>query len=339
VSEPLLSVRGLGVRYALPASWFGKARQLQALASVSVDLAAGETLGVVGESGSGKSTLGRAILRLVDPSEGSVLWQGRDLARLDEAAMRRVRRDMQLIFQDPFASLDPRMTIGETIAEPLTSFRPELARQARKQLVGAMLERVGLSADIVGRYPHEFSGGQCQRIGIARAMILGPKLVVCDEPVSALDLSIQAQIVNLLLALQQELGLSLLFISHNLGVVKHVSHRIAVLYLGRLVELGPAERLFATPRHPYTKGLIAAVPLPDPAAERSRVKLALIGEPPSPLDPPSGCAFRTRCPFATALCTAQIPELERVEPGAAAQWVACHHWRAIAATESAGRAG
>ena len=322
----LLSVRDLSVRFAIGGALFTAPRQLTALDQVSFYLAAGETLGVVGESGCGKSTLGRTILRLIEPNAGSVLWQGRDLARLDAAALRSQRRHMQMIFQDPLAALDPRMSVEQIVAEPLKSFRPELDRAAQAELVRAMLLRVGLSPDHARRYPHEFSGGQCQRIGIARAMMLAPALVICDEPVSALDMSIQAQIVNLLVELQQEMGLSLIFISHNLGIVRHVSHRIAVLYLGRLVELGPAEAIFRSPRHPYTRALIAAVPLADPVAERRRRKLPVIGEPPSPLDPPSGCAFRTRCPFATDICAAERPPL-----AGGSHAVACHHWQKIEA--------
>jgi oligopeptide transport system ATP-binding protein len=325
-AEPLLSVRALSVRFALGGALFARPRLLTALDQVSFDLAAGETLGVVGESGCGKSTLGRAILRLVEPSEGAVLWQGSDLGQLDAARLRALRRHMQMIFQDPLAALDPRMSIAQIVAEPLKSFRPELGRTEQAELVRAMLLRVGLAPEHARRYPHEFSGGQCQRIGIARAMMLAPKLVICDEPVSALDMSIQAQIVNLLVALQTEMGLSLIFISHNLAIVRHVSHRIAVLYLGRLVELGPAEAIFGTPRHPYTRALIAAVPVADPVRERRRAKLPVTGEPPSPLDPPSGCAFRTRCPFATDICAAVRPELE-----GDAHSVACHHWEKIAA--------
>jgi len=326
VSAPLLSVRDLSVRFDLGGTLFGRRRRLTAVDRVSFDLGAGETLGVVGESGCGKSTLGRAVLRLVEPSAGSILIEGRDLAGLDAAALRALRRDMQMIFQDPLAALDPRLTVEQIVAEPLASFRPELGRPARRALVAAMLRRVGLAPEHGRRYPHEFSGGQCQRIGIARAMMLAPKLVVCDEPVSALDMSIQAQIVNLLVALQEEMGQALIFISHNLLIVRHVAHRIAVLYLGRLVELGPAEQVFRAPRHPYTRALIAAVPVADPLRERARRPLPVHGEPPSPLDPPSGCAFRTRCPFATEICAQQRPALEG--PSHA---VACHHWQKIEA--------
>ena len=326
MSAPLLSVRDLTVRFELGGALFGRRRALTAVDRVSFDLAAGETLGVVGESGCGKSTLGRAVLRLVESSAGSIRFEGRDLAGLDAAALRDLRRDMQMIFQDPLAALDPRMTVEQIVAEPLASFRPELGRAARREQVAAMLRRVGLAPEHGQRYPHEFSGGQCQRIGIARAMMLAPKLVVCDEPVSALDMSIQAQIVNLLVALQEEMGQALIFISHNLLIVRHVAHRIAVLYLGRLVELGPAEQVFGAPRHPYTRALIAAVPVADPVRERARRPLPVHGEPPSPLDPPSGCAFRTRCPFATDICAQQRPALEGTSHA-----VACHHWQKIEA--------
>jgi oligopeptide transport system ATP-binding protein len=231
-----------------------------ALRDVTFDLFAGETLGLVGESGSGKSTLARAILRLVRSSKGSVVWRGQDLLACEPSALRPLRRDLQIVFQDPLASLNPRMTVGESIAEPLCIFEPGLNSQARRGRVAVMLERVGLAADMMGRYPHEFSGGQCQRIGIARAMILGPKLLICDEPVSSLDVSIQGQIVNLLLDLQRDAGTAMLFISHNLAVVRHLSHRILVMYSGRLVEIAPRDALFAAPLHPYTRALLAAVP-------------------------------------------------------------------------------
>jgi oligopeptide transport system ATP-binding protein len=253
-----------------------------------------------------------------------VTWLGQDLAHLTPEALRRLRADMQIVFQDPLASLDPRMTVGEIVAEPLRTFQPDLPKAEVKSRVVGMLARVGLGPEHLDRYPHEFSGGQCQRIGIARAMINRPKLVVCDEPVSALDVSIQAQIINLLMKLQREDGLALIFISHNLSVVRHISHRIMVLYLGRVAELADRRALFREPRHPYTQALISAVPLPDPELERARRHLVLKGELPSPLAPPSGCAFRTRCPKATSICAAERPILEMTEDG---HMVACHHWR------------
>jgi len=306
-----------------------------ALDGVTFDLFAGETLGLVGESGSGKSTLARAILRLVAVSRGSVAWRGRDLLSCDAAALRRLRRDLQIVFQDPLASLNPRMTVGETIAEPLRIFEPGLNAHDRAGRVGAMLERVGLTADMSGRYPHEFSGGQCQRIGIARAMILSPRLLICDEPVSSLDVSIQGQIVNLLLDLQRDAGTAMLFISHNLAVVRHLSHRILVMYAGRLVEVAARDVLFAAPLHPYTRELLAAVP-PLPGQSTLQAPPALIASRSLPIEAPSppidassplpaaGCAFRDRCAHALAACAATVPPLEEV---AAGHWVACHRSR------------
>ena len=326
---PLLAVRDLRVEFALPGGgFFSEPRALKAVDGISFDLMPGETLGVVGESGCGKSTLGRAVLRLIEPSGGKALWLGKDMQALGSKAMRDVRKDMTIIFQDPLAALDPRMTVEQIIAEPLVTFHKALGKDEIRRRVREIMARVGLSPHHVNRYPHEFSGGQCQRIGIARAMILRPKLVVCDEPVSALDVSIQSQIINLLIDLQKELGLSLIFISHNLSVVKHISHRIAVLYLGRLVEMGPAEEVFTAPRHPYTRALISAVPMPDPEKERARKRIVLTGDLPSPLNPPSGCTFRTRCPEAQDACATARPE---VEPVTADHQVACRRWRELAA--------
>jgi len=303
------------------------------LRDVTFDLHAGETLGLVGESGSGKSTLARAILRLIRSSKGSVLWRGQDLLACEPAALRPLRRDLQIVFQDPLASLNPRMTVGEIIAEPLRIFEPALNSQARSDRVGEMLERVGLAADMIGRYPHEFSGGQCQRIGIARAMILGPKLLICDEPVSSLDVSIQGQIVNLLLDLQRDVGTSMLFISHNLAVVRHISHRILVMYSGRVVEIASRDALFAAPVHPYTRALLAAVAvMPPPRGAAGPARAPLIGGPPiagaprraepaaSPAAADFGCAFRDRCAYAVGICGTTV----RLEEIAAGHWVACH---------------
>jgi oligopeptide transport system ATP-binding protein len=310
-TEPLLRVTDLRVEYGAHA----------ALCDVSFDLFPGETLGLVGESGSGKSTLARAILRLVRARNGSVAWCGRELLSCDAAALRRLRRDLQIVFQDPLASLNPRMTIGDSIAEPLHIFEPDLNARARNARVGGMLERVGLAADMSGRYPHEFSGGQCQRIGIARAMILGPKLLICDEPVSSLDVSIQGQIVNLLLDLQRDAGTAMLFISHNLAVVRHLSHRILVMYSGRLVEIATGDALFAAPVHPYTRALLSAVPSPTDV-RRSVESPPLPGDAPASAPMAGGCAYRDRCRYASAVCETTVPPLDEVSAG---HWVACHH--------------
>jgi oligopeptide transport system ATP-binding protein len=325
-AEPLLAVRDLDVRYAIRRGAFSGAAELRAVAGVSFELRAGETLGIVGESGSGKSTLVRAILRLIRPSGGRVSWLGQSMAELPASQLRALRGEMQVVFQDPLASLDPRMTILETVAEPLVIFRRKLSRADRKREVLAMLEQVGLGGAVADRYPHEFSGGQCQRIAIARALILKPRLLVCDEPVSALDVSIQAQIVNLLTKLQREMNLSLLFISHNLAVVRHVSQRVLVLYLGRVMELAPREELYTRPRHPYTHVLLESIPVTDPAREQARRRSGSIGEIPSPLSPPTGCVFRTRCPWAQPRCAAEVPPLESVSLN---HQVACVRWREL----------
>ncbi len=321
---PLLSVQDLKVHFTIGGSrLFGRAPGVvKAVDGVSFDLRPGETLGLVGESGCGKSTLGRAVLRLLPARGGRVVWLGEDLARLDDEAMREKRRNMQIIFQDPLASLNPRMTVGQIIAEPMTTFQPGLSGDQVKAKVKAMMAKVGLLPNQINRYPHEFSGGQCQRIGIARAIINEPRLIVCDEPVSALDVSIQAQIVNLLMDLQREMGMSLIFISHNLSVVRHISHRIMVLYLGKVMEIADRDSLYANPLHPYTQALNSAVPLPDPDLERQKVRIVLTGDLPSPLNPPSGCPFRTRCPRATEICAQTMPDLL---PAGPSHMVACHH--------------
>jgi oligopeptide transport system ATP-binding protein len=307
---PLLSVRDLAVTFDVHprGAWpWTPPLKLQAVSGVSFDIAEGESLGVVGESGSGKSTVARAIVGTLPSSGGSILFEGKDLARMDTRARRVHRRDVQMVFQDPLAALNPRMTVADIIAEPLVTHEPGTRKAEARVKVGALMERVGLLPNLMNRYPHEFSGGQCQRIGIARALILKPKLLICDEPVSALDVSVQAQVVNLLKELQREMGLSTIFIAHDLSVVRHVSDRIVVMYLGRLMETAPARALTDDPRHPYTRALIASVPIPDPVMEKARVRPVLEGELPSPLNPPSGCVFRTRCPQARPSCAGERP--------------------------------
>jgi len=328
MSEMLLDVEDLQVHFPIRIGGFlrGRYLPLKAVDGVSFTLRAGETLGIVGESGCGKSTLGRAILQLIEPTAGKIVWRDHDLTAADAERVRGFRRDMQIIFQDPLASLDPRMTIGDIVAEPLVTFEPRLARTAVKQRVQEMLATVGLSPEMLNRYPHEFSGGQCQRIGIARAMILEPELIICDEPVSALDVSIQAQIINLLQHLQREFGLTLLFISHDLSVVRRISHRVLVLYLGRIMEIAEAETLYSRPRHPYTRALISAVPIPDPDKERAKQRIVLQGDLPSPIAPPSGCVFRTRCQYADDMCARHTPTLNEAGRG---HEVACHHFEKL----------
>lgn len=309
----LLEVKNLKVHFNIASKsvWpWAKPANLKAVDGVNVRLYEGETLGVVGESGCGKSTFARAIIGLVEATEGEVLWLGQDLTKLDDEPLRQKRKEIQMIFQDPLASLNPRMTVGDIIAEPLQTFYPKLTKEEVKDRVKEMMMKVGLLPNVINRYPHEFSGGQCQRIGIARALILKPKMIICDEPVSALDVSIQAQVVNLLRELQKELGLSLVFIAHDLSVVKHISDRVLVMYLGNEVELGESDALFSDPKHPYTKALMSAVPIPDPKLERAKVIDMLEGDLPSPINPPSGCVFRTRCPQATEICAQTKPELK-----------------------------
>ncbi|MDE0046591.1 MAG: ATP-binding cassette domain-containing protein [bacterium] len=323
MSVPLLSVRDLSVAFRVRPGGsppWARPKELQAVRGVGFDLAPAETLGIVGESGSGKSTLARSLIGTVPATGGRALWQGKDLLGLNPGERRPLRRDMQMIFQDPLGALDPRMTAGEIIAEPLVTHEADLSRREITSRVSALLERVGLLPEHINRYPHEFSGGQCQRIGIARALIVRPKLLICDEPVSALDVSVQAQIVNLLRDLQRDLDLSLIFISHDLGVVKHIADRILVFYLGRVMEYGATRALVHDPRHPYTRALIAATPVPDPAVERGRPATGLEGEVPSPLSPPSGCVFRTRCPVARPSCAEAIPALDEHDDG---RFVAC----------------
>jgi len=322
----LLEIKDLKKTFSIASGLFARPLTLTALEDINFTIHQGETLGIVGESGCGKSTLGRCILQLLAPDEGQVLWLGQDLTRLPAEEMRKRRQDLQIIFQDPLASLNPRMTVGEIIADPLRTLRPELSKTERRARVLKTMESVGLLPEMINRYPHEFSGGQAQRIGIARALITEPKLIVCDEPVSALDVSIQAQILNLLAELKDEFGLTLIFISHNLSVVRHVSDRILVLYLGRIVELASGDDIYNDPKHPYTRALLTAVPIPDPKLARLRNIDALKGEIPSPINPPSGCTFRTRCRFAKPYCAEKRPPLEVIEGG---RLVACHRWREI----------
>ncbi len=309
----ILDVKNLKVHFSIAAKsvWpWAKPANLKAVDGVNVRLYEGETLGVVGESGCGKSTFARAIIGLVEATDGEVVWLGEDLTKLEDEPLRQKRKEIQMIFQDPLASLNPRMTVGDIIAEPLLTFYPKLTKEEVKDRVKEMMAKVGLLPNVINRYPHEFSGGQCQRIGIARALILKPKMIICDEPVSALDVSIQAQVVNLLKELQKELGLSLVFIAHDLSVVKHISDRVLVMYLGNEVELGESDALFSNPKHPYTKALMSAVPIPDPKLERAKTIEMLEGDLPSPINPPSGCVFRTRCPQATDACAETKPELK-----------------------------
>jgi oligopeptide/dipeptide ABC transporter ATP-binding protein len=292
--------------------------KVRAVDGVSFDIAAGETLCLVGESGCGKSTVAKLILRLIEPTAGSVALDGVDVTRLDEAGMRAHRRHVQMVFQDPYASLNPRLRAGMIVTEPLENYEA-MAASEREERAAKLLTRVGLRADAMHRYPFEFSGGQRQRLGIARALALNPGLIVADEPVSALDVSVQAQVLNLLMDLQEEYGLAYLFVSHDLGVVEHIGHRIAVMYLGRIVELASRDDLFAGPQHPYSEALIAAAPIPDPRAERARRTVE--GEVPSPMNPPSGCHFHTRCPYAVQRCREESPPLREIAPG---RLVACH---------------
>jgi oligopeptide/dipeptide ABC transporter ATP-binding protein len=311
MTPPLLELRDIKTHFPVY-SGIIRRRQLgtvRAVDGVSLDVAEGETVGLVGESGCGKSTLARTIVRLVPPTEGTVTFEGREISNLSEAAFRRIRPRLQMIFQDPYASLNPRMTVFDALAEPLRVHGLTNGKGVRRR-VSELMELVGLAPRFMRKYPHEFSGGQRQRIAIARALALDPKLVIADEPVSALDVSVQAQILNLIARLRDQMGLTLLFIAHDLSVVHYLSHRIAVMYLGRIVELGPAEDVFNRPRHPYTKALISAIPLPDPVLEKTRQRIALRDEPASPLNPPPGCAFHPRCPYAQRRCAESVPPLE-----------------------------
>jgi len=315
-NQPLISIKDLEVHFPVGGRrLFSRGVQMvRAVDGVSLDIQPGETLGLVGESGCGKTTLGRAVLRLVEPTSGNILFHDRDLAQLSKSEMRTQRRRLQMIFQDPYASMNPRMTVSQIIGEPLDTFQLASGSEKRAR-VQQLLEMVGLSPRFLRRYPHEFSGGQRQRIGIARALAVDPEFIVADEPISALDVSIQAQIMNLLSRLRQEKHLTYLFISHDLRAVRHVSDRIAVMYLGKVVELAPAKSVYANPLMPYTKALISAVPVPDPKVELARRRIVLEGDVPSPINPPQGCRFHTRCPFAIAACGQIEPKLAEIQPG------------------------
>ncbi len=325
MTEPLLKVENLVKHFPVRGGLLQRViDHVHAVDGVTFDVAPGETLGLVGESGCGKSTTGRCILQLITPTSGTVTFAGRDVSSLTGEELRALRRDMQIIFQDPFASLNPRMTVGGIIGEALIIHKLAPNRQAHEDRIVELLETVGLRADHMRRFPHEFSGGQRQRIGIARALAVEPKLIVCDEPVSALDVSIQAQVVNLLEDLQEKFGLTYIFIAHDLSVVEHISNRVAVMYLGRIVEIAPAEELYARPLHPYTEALLSAVPIPDPTIKRKRIKLE--GDVPNPINPPSGCHFHTRCPIRQLpRCATEVPKLEK---GADGHWVSCHFRKA-----------
>jgi oligopeptide transport system ATP-binding protein len=324
VSKPVLRVQDLTVTFTSVTGGMlhRRERQLRAVDGISFELNAGETLGIVGESGSGKSTLARAILGLVRPSRGRVQWMGEDLTGLDDETLRQKRKQLQIVFQDPVASLNPRMTAGDIIAEPLWTFYPNMERLQVEERTRGMMKVVGLLPNQINRYPHEFSGGQCQRIGIARSLVLNPRLLICDEPVSALDVSIQAQIINLMKSLQRKLGLALIFIAHDLSVVRHISDRVMVMYLGQAMEVSTKSNLYRKPLHPYTNALMKSVAIPDPRLARAkRQENWLKGDMPSPFQRPKGCVFHTRCPHRIKRCEADVPALRRLGHG---DWVSCH---------------
>lgn len=323
-NTPLLKVEHLHKEFPTGSGFMGgkfSKKVVSAVNDLSFEIRAGETFGLVGESGCGKSTTGRAIMHLDPPTSGKVYFEGRDISKMNKKELKAMRREMQFIFQDPYASLNPRMTIGEIISEPMVIHGIGTPEE-RIERVRELLDVVGLNPEHINRYPHEFSGGQRQRVGIARSFILRPKLIICDEPVSALDVSIQAQVLNLLKDLQKQYGTAYLFIAHDLSVVQHISDRVAVMYLGKMVELSDWESLYAEPNHPYTQALLSAVPIPDPDVQQNRKRIILAGDPPSPIDPPSGCRFHTRCPIAQAKCSEETPEFREIGEG---HYCACHY--------------
>ena len=332
MTEKLLEVKNLVKYFPVRGGVFSRVRaQVRAVDGISFDIEEGETLGLVGESGCGKSTAGRSILRLLEPTSGEIKFRGTNIVGLEREKMRLLRREMQIIFQDPYASLNPRMTVGSIVGEPLTIHKIAKGKERDKK-VAAILEKVGLRPEHMRRYPHEFSGGQRQRIGIARALALNPKLIIADEPVSALDVSIQAQVINLLEDLQKEFGIAYLVISHDLSVVQHICDRIAVMYLGEIVEIADADELVMSSRHPYTEALLSAVPVPDPGALNKKKRILLRGDVPSPVNPPSGCRFHTRCPYKEDKCSAEVPPLRVISGG---HMTACHFAEKIFASSAA----
>ena len=312
MADPILQLKDLKVYFQVGGGFLRKKDVVKAVDGLSLDIYPGETFGLVGESGCGKSTTGRAIVKINTPTDGEILFDGKDVTKLKGAELKQFKQNVQMIFQDPYASLNPRMTVGEIIKEPMDIHKIYDTEEEKEARVRELLELVGLKPDHIRRYPHEFSGGQRQRIGIARTLALNPKFIVCDEPISALDVSIQAQVINLLEEIQKEMGISYLFIAHDLSMVKHISDRIGVMYLGNLVEIGDGDELYNNPLHPYTKALLSSVPIPDPKVAKSKKRIVLEGELPSPINPPSGCVFRTRCPNATEKCAEVKPELKKV---------------------------
>lgn len=331
--EKILEVKNLKKYFTMQKGFFSKLQEVKAVDDVSFSIAKGETLGLVGESGCGKSTTARTVIKLYEPTEGAIHFEGVDIATLSPKEMKPLRKKMQMIFQDPYASLNPRMTVGDIVGEPLDIHNMTSSRQQRKDKIRSLLEVVGLSADHANRYPHEFSGGQRQRIGIARALAVEPDFIVADEPISALDVSIQAQVINMLEELQKEFGLTYLFIAHDLAMVRHICDRVGVMYLGKLVEVTESDNLYKNPMHPYTQALLSAIPIPDPKISAAQERIILEGDVPSPINPPSGCRFRTRCPYAKQRCSDEVPALRELKTG---HQVACHFAEEVQKTRTEG---